>query len=426
MNNKIILENVLKKINPEKEELELIDKFVTELKTILTKRIKKYKIDAEIFIGGSYAKKTLIKKENYDVDVFLRFNKRYNEKEISKLTEKLLSNIKEEWKISKVHGSRDYFKIDITPNFFIEVIPVIKIKNAKEARNITDLSYFHVEYIKKKLTKPIIEQIKIAKAFCHANDCYGAESYINGFSGYALELLIYHYKTFTTFLKNIVKIQEKEIIDIEKNYKNKMEVIMNMNGAKMNSPIILVDPTYKERNVLASLSEETFKKMKKVAEKFLKSPSEKMFKKNTIDFKKMEKNSKKRGIKFLLVEIRTDKQNGDIAGSKLLKFYKHVCSEIEKYYSITEKKFEYDNFQTARFGLSVKPKKEIIFIGPKEDDKKNVTLFKKMHKDTFVKDGRVYSKESISKDVHQFVNEWKSKNKRKIKEMYITYFEILS
>lgn len=53
------------------------------------------------------------------------------------------------------------------------------------------------------------DEIKIAKAFCHATGCYGAESYIKGFSGYALELLIYHYKSFQSFVKAMTKVNEK-------------------------------------------------------------------------------------------------------------------------------------------------------------------------------------------------------------------------
>jgi len=54
--------------------------------------------------------------------------------------------------------------------------------------------------------KKILDEIRIAKAFCYANNCYGAESYISGFSGYALELLVYHYKSFLKFIKSMVKL----------------------------------------------------------------------------------------------------------------------------------------------------------------------------------------------------------------------------
>jgi len=82
------------------------------------------------------------------VDVFLRFDKKYNDDKISELTKNLLKNMKG---VSVIHGSRDYFRIKINSYFFIEVIPVTKVIKPSEARNITDLSYSHVKYINKKV-----------------------------------------------------------------------------------------------------------------------------------------------------------------------------------------------------------------------------------------------------------------------------------
>ena len=223
-----ILKEVLIKVTPSKKDLTLINKFLKEFISEIKKILKKNKIDAEVFVGGSFAKKTLIKKGKYDVDIFIRFNKKYGN-EISILTEKILKDTKRSF--STIHGSRDYFKINVESSFFVEIIPVIKVKNPKEAENITDLSYFHVDYIRKRLkTEKMLEEVRLAKAFCHANKCYGAESYINGFSGYALELLVCHYKSFFNFVKAMTNIKEKEIIDIEKLYKNKREIEMNMNS----------------------------------------------------------------------------------------------------------------------------------------------------------------------------------------------------
>ena len=64
---------------------------------------------------------------------------------------------------------------------------------------------------KKKIKGKILDEIRLAKAFCHANGCYGAESYIKGFSGYALELLVYHYGSFQKFVKAITKLIKTKI-----------------------------------------------------------------------------------------------------------------------------------------------------------------------------------------------------------------------
>ena len=90
-------------------------------------------------------------------------------------------------------------------------------------RSCQKISYFHVNYVLSKLKKnpELSNEIKIAKAFCHGNDCYGAESYIRGFSGYALEILIIYYKSFLKFINAIADGNDKIVIDIEKMYENK-------------------------------------------------------------------------------------------------------------------------------------------------------------------------------------------------------------
>src|SRR6056297_87541 len=217
-----------------------VDDFIKKI----NKRIKKLGLNVEIYVGGSFAKKTLIKKRIYDTDIYFRFSQKYPDTSLTKLTKKILR-----WKkgLSTVHGSRDYFRVKINSWFQLEIIPVRKIDKIDEAKNITDLSYSHVKYINKKIkSQKILNEIKIAKAFCYASKTYGAESYIQGFSGYSLELLIYYYGSFVKFLKELSKKKkEKLIIDIEKKYKNKKRILLDINSSKLESPIILIDPTFK-------------------------------------------------------------------------------------------------------------------------------------------------------------------------------------
>jgi len=333
-----ILKEVLERVEPTKEELKDIGNLLEDFIKKLGKNIKTSKINAEIFIGGSFAKSTVIRKKDYDIDIFIRFDKKY--KNISDLTKKILRNVKN---ISLIHGSRDYFRIKASKDLFFEVIPVKKIKNPREAENIMDLSYSHVKYIKRKIkSEKILDDIRLAKAFCYGNNCYGAESYVNGFSGYALELLIYHYGGFLKFLRAMTKIKEQEVIDIEKYYKSKQRVLMDINAAKLQSPVVLIDPTYKQRNALAALSYETFRAFQKACKNFLKNPVIKAFEIEKIDFEKVRKNARRRGYEFILLEARTKKQEGDVAGSKLLKFYRHIGNEIEKYFKIKSRGFEYN------------------------------------------------------------------------------------
>jgi tRNA nucleotidyltransferase (CCA-adding enzyme) len=402
-NIKKILNEQIRKIAPEKKELEKINKETKKFILDLKKKLKIYK--ADVFVGGSIAKKTLIKKDKYDVDIFVRFDKSYKDKEISEILNKLLNG-------KRIHGSRDYFQIEKEDAVF-EIVPTIKISRPEQARNVTDLSYFHVKYVKNKIkNKKLAREIMLAKAFCYANSCYGAESYIKGFSGYALELLIIHYGSFLKFLKE-TKDKEKIIIDPEKHYKNKKDIMLEVNESKLQSPIIFVDPTYRQRNALAALSEETYRKFRETAKKFLENPDEGFFEKKDI-----ETELKKRYKDLIIIETKTERQKGDIGGSKLKRFHEYMIYRLKRDFEIKKSEFEYiEEENTAKNYFVLKQKKEIIIEGPPVNSKANMNSFKKKHKKTFAKKGRIYSREK-SRNFSEFFKELKKD--RTLKEMEIS------
>lgn len=419
-----VLKEVLLFVKPSEKELEEIN---AKLKSFLEKienNRKKNKINAQIFVGGSWAKKTMIKKDSYDIDIFVRFDKKYKDSMLSDLTEKMLIGQRAE----RIHGSRDYFKVKSGEGLFFEIIPVKMVQSPRESENVTDLSYSHVNYITKKIkSDKLLDEIRLAKAFCYANNAYGAESYISGFSGYGIELLVYYYKSLEKFAGAIakMKLREKTIIDIEKHHKNKSQILMDINEAKLKSPIILIDPTYKQRNVLAALSERTLADFQKVCADFIKKPSINFFKPKVVDIEKLKVEAKNKGYEFLLLKLMTNKQEGDIAGSKLLKFYRYLNQEMQKFYEIRAEGFEYQGKKAGRAFFVIRKKENVMAIGPKINDEDNVRKFRLKHKIISIKNGHLYSKIKINHSAKEFIRKFSSENKRKIKDMSITGLDVL-
>jgi len=416
-NIKEVLYKQIDLIKPEKIIFDKIKRISKEFILELDKKLKNKKINANIFIGGSIAKNTLVKKDKYDIDLFVRFDKKYDDKISDILGKNLGKHAK------RIHGSRDYYQI-IKDGIIIEIIPVIKIKKPDEAVNVTDLSYFHVNYVVGKINKnkKLAEEIIIAKAFCHAQDCYGAESYINGFSGYALELLICHYGSFINFIKEVVKTKdgEKIIIDDSKFYKRKEQVLVEVNEAKIQNPIILIDPTYKERNALASLSNETFHKFKKVCNEFLKNPAPDFFeKKDVLEELKQDKNLK-------IISIKTNKQKGDIAGTKSKKFFGFFLFNLKKEFLIKKSGFSYnDKKNIAYFYLTIDKKPDEIIKGPPITNIIGLTQFKKAHTNAFIKEDFAYAEIKHIIGFEEFFNNFLKKDKKIIKDMSITEIKLI-
>lgn len=425
-----ILQEELKRISLSNDEEKHIKGKAKEFVDNINKVIRKLKIKAQAKIGGSLAKNTLIKKQIQDIDIFVVFENEDDLKQgkffkiLDKLNLRKLFSKSEKSELRKKHGSRDYFQIlfsNARTNLVFEIIPVLKISKQDlndraeiQERNITDFSLMHVDYVKKKIKEntKLADDIKLAKSFCHACDCYGAESYINGFSGYALEILILHFKGFTKFLRELSKkkLQVKKnkiIIDIEKQFKNKGEILREINESKLLSPLIVIDPTYKFRNVTAALSYETFEKFLKSAEKFLKNPSKDFFQKQGVDIKKLKKfanrkNTKKYPVKFLHLKINTNRQEGDIAGSKMKKFFDFLCNELErKQQEVIAQKFSYSGQgQKADGYIVLKLQKEIEIGNVPANMKHAVKNFKSAHKNEKVyrKKGRLYVKKKFDLD----------------------------
>ena len=418
MTNKIkktkeILEKQLFVIKPTKKEQEDIKDKTKDFIRKLEKNIKKKKIEADVFVGGSLAKGTLIKKDKYDIDIFVRFDKKYQDNELSKILEKVIS----EKKAKRIHGSRDYFQIKKGKIIF-EIVPSVKISMPEKARNVTDLSYFHVNYVKKQINKnkKLADDIMLAKSFTYSCGCYGAESYIQGFSGYALELLVIYYKGFLNFIKKTAEMKFPLVLDPAKHYKNREETLLEINESKLQSPIVFVDPTFKQRNVLAALSEETFNKFKISCRDFLKNPSSRFFEKQEIN----EKNFN------LIIEAKTNRQKGDIAGSKLRKFHGFISKELEKYFDIKKQEFSYDEKRnTARLYFSLKKKPKLITQGPYATDINNLIRFKKKHPKAIIKKGKAWSIEKNKITFQRFIKEFKIKNKKIIKEMGISGIKLI-
>ncbi len=417
--NKIIKEQIslAKPGDRDIKDIKLISK---EFCKNLALKLKKEKIKANIFIGGSLAKGTLVKTDNslYDVDIFVRFDNKYKEDKISELLKKALMK-----EAKRVHGSRDYYQFKVN-NIIIEIIPVLKIKSPKQAKNVTDLSYFHVNYILKKIkkNKKLSDEIIIAKAFTHSQNCYGAESYIKGFSGYAIELLIIYYGSFLRFIREIADSgDEKIIIDESKAYRKKQDVLMELNEAKILSPMILVDPTFKERNALSGLSLETFMKFKKACQDFLKNPSKEFFKEKDVQWE-----MKKKYPDLKIISVKTNKQKGDIAGTKSKKFMNFFLFQLKKEFIVKKAEFEYkEDENTAYYYLALDKKPDEIIKGPPITSIENLAGFKKAHSDAFIKNQITYAHVSHNLSFVEFLKRFLEKDDKVIKDMSIEEIKLI-
>lgn len=387
-------------IAPSKQE-------VIKLNSIINEFIKKIKIkDAKVILGGSGAKNTWLSGTT-DVDIFIKFNylKYKNNPNISKLLEKYLR--KSFKKIALLHGSRDYFQINFK-NYTFEIIPILDIRKASQAKNITDISPLHITWVRKNI-KNLADEIRLVKQFCKANNIYGAESYIGGFSGYVLEILIIHYGSFKNLMKNAVNWRPYHVIDTMHYHKN---AISTINKSKI-SPLILIDPVQKERNAAAALTFEKFNKFKQLCQSYLKNPSDKFFQQEIISIPSLKKKAKNN--RLLIIEATPQDNKIDIAGAKLLKTFNFIKKQL--IYNNFKIHYSYWQFNKKAAFYIITDKslpKQIKHYGPLLKQEFHLKRFKQVWKNyklykennhAYVKISRHYTKpEALIKDLFKTNN----------------------
>ncbi len=253
--------------------------------------------------------------------------------------------------------------------------------------NITYISPLHSKWVNKN-TKNKKDEIRLAKQFCKANNLYGAESHITGFSGYVLEILIAHYGSFEKLLKNSSKWKSQTIIDPEKYYPKNM-ALFHLNKSKLNSPLVVIDPVDKSRNAAAALTLKKFNLFKKLAKQLLKKPAEKYFVKKNLELAELKKEAQKKKLSLIYLEILPLTGKNDVVGVKIMKFFEFLELQLSPF---TVKKAHWDwhemyfLLETSQLPIyEIRP-------GPPLELKEYVKAFKKKNKNNYLQDGKIYAK----------------------------------
>lgn len=380
--------NVLERIKPSEKEEQRIDGAITRMKELLSNKAKEEKYDVEVVAGGSTAKGTFLKGD-FDIDMFVRFKNA--SEDISEDLEFLLLSIAEEENFvpERIHGSRDYFNL-IYLDCFFEIVPVKHIQGIDEAENVTDMSPLHVFWASKNITPKLKDDIRLAKQFCKACDVYGAESYINGFSGHVLDILIVHYGGFIELLRAASRWQEKEIIDPQGFHKDPLKAL---NRAKQVSPLIVIDPVDPYRNAAAALSQEKYLAFRKQAQQFLKHPSESFFIIPQFDKDKLKK-QRKEGEDLFIITVTPQVGKKDIIGTKVLKVYEFLKRHLRLHdFKVRHSSWWFDKKESHLlfFTDNARLADTVLRQGPPCSKKQAANRFKEVHDEVIEKDGRLYA-----------------------------------
>ena len=288
---------------PNNTQRKKVDKIANQVFSLVNKEAKKQKAVVSVHFGGSYAKETWTP-EKIDIDIFVKFKKTTSEKNFEKIGKKIGFDSLKKFKPYVRYSEHPFVEADID-GVGVNVVPCYDIKKG-EWKSAADRSTFHTEFMSEKLTGSMKDDIRILKCFLKINGMYGAEIAKQGFSGYVCEVLVYYLGSFDNVLKKITKLKNNEII--------------GDSPRKFESPIVIIDPIDRNRNLGAAISMDNVTSFILIARNFLKKNSISYFKeksKNSIPVE-LAKNT-------LIVSFKYKKRSDDIIYGQI----KRAASSIE-------------------------------------------------------------------------------------------------
>jgi tRNA nucleotidyltransferase (CCA-adding enzyme) len=310
----MLKDEILGIIKPSKTDEKTMDMFIKKLLEVSSK----FK-EIQPMLCGSVAKGTWLK-EKHEVDFFLLFPHNTSRERLRKKGLEIAKSIIKELKGRFViaYAEHPYLRGNIRfmkRDYKIDIVPAYDIADPEKIKSAVDRTPHHVLFIKENLKNH--DDVRLLKQFCLANNVYGADVKTQGFSGYLCELLILKFEDFYNLMKEATKWRAGTAIDAERSLQ------------KFKSPLVVIDPVDRNRNVAAAVSEEAFYKFVAACKEYVNKPSKESFfkkKEKPLSSKELSKILRKRETKWFIIKFKRPKVLDDVLYPQMRRF----ANSIEK------------------------------------------------------------------------------------------------
>ena len=418
-----ILADVLKKITPTAQEIELIRSITEKLKKLVILRAEELNINyTKIEPQGSTGIKQTQLKNDFDIDLFVGLNYEFYKPKYSGLSKnKLKKESKKDflglctnWIIPSLtlkefhdprllYAEHPYVTVDyLINNVKIKIDIVLyfdlSLEFIKKNGPITavDRSPWHGRFIKENLSQEQKNDVRVLKQFFKASHCYGDKSAVGkvGFIGYSAELLIQHYGNLQNLFSNFTLLKENPI-----DFYNRPVSMLRKIQHFQNDYLILTDPVDKNRNVASAISEKAYKFCNKRIKEFLDGPTKDFFLIEKIPEINISTLNSSVVKKIFILELKNEKPeiHYTINRDKLYSIGDRIKAIGEKEFSHAERfgKIEFEVYfekDIEEYNLAIfceKPEigKTFLRRGPPIKDKIHSEKFIKKNPQCFEKDG---------------------------------------
>jgi tRNA nucleotidyltransferase (CCA-adding enzyme) len=383
---------VLEKIKPRPAELASERRFADKLVRMASRAAPK---GCEAVLTGSVAKGTFLR-EARDIDIFILFPRSFPRDGLEGAVEGIVKRAFPEahYRLSYAEHPYARFRVD---GRRIDLVPAYKISKAEERISAVDRSVLHTRYVLRHMSATQKGGVLLLKKLLRANGLYGAEIKTEGFSGYLCELLVLKYKSFPGLLSESRAWKLPVLVDLEGYYGKSGKGAASGLSKRFASRLVVIDPTDKDRNVAAALSESNLRKFIALAKRLRKQPSESFFFREPETFGQRSSRLSLRAHVYIVTLPKPDVVD-DVLWGQLRKLHSQLCARMKAdgFEPLAGDMLADDSNGMVRFaialGQDILPQKMEI-QGPPTAMEKHAVQFRRRHKGArFVqKKGRVFA-----------------------------------
>ncbi|MDP8002912.1 MAG: CCA tRNA nucleotidyltransferase [Caldisphaera sp.] len=264
-----IRKEVLEKIKPSSLQLKILENLSNMIKNKLNSCLRSYNLDAIVEEEGSFAKGTLLN-DKWELDMFILI-KNVNDSWINSNAKDFLVGCFKDYPIMIKYSQHPYITL-LLMGLEADIVPTIYVEKPRENGMGVERTPFHTRYVNRKADGSKKDEIRLLKSFLKGIGIYGAETHIEGFSGYLSELLVLYYGNFLNAIINASNWKNQVFIDIEGNGD-----FQYLKDKYSTSNIIVVDPVDPKRNAAAAVSNKSLNTFILASKLFLRNPSKVFF-----------------------------------------------------------------------------------------------------------------------------------------------------
>lgn len=256
----------------------------------------------EVLMTGSASRGTFVKGDK-DIDIFMQFPPELSIDELKTRGLDTAYAVVREFGGTAVEKYAEHPYLNATiEGFDVDLVPCYHVASTAEMKCAVDRTPFHARYLIPRIGN-LKEDVILLKQFCKGGGVYGSDLMTGGFSGYLCELLILAYGGFDKFMHAASKFRYGEVVDLENYYPDKKEA-----RRLFSEPLIVIDPTDKDRNVAAALTRTRFSEFMELARDYCVKPDARYFipdSPTTISEQEFARTLKERGTAMLAISLRT-------------------------------------------------------------------------------------------------------------------------